>query len=299
MAPQIAKFNRSSLWLGTTWSYRRFRQHQTEINQLYWSFAPSAGYSDYIARHAMAGSTTAAVFQASGPDAHRIPSTIEEWRASFKDFNNWVRMASALSAASYLELYLRSVITTALLADPLCRFGKPLLMDGVVWLKHGLHDDIAELVRNCLIGEWPRRAAEYEKLFKFVPAEITGNIDDLDRIRKLRNIVGHAFGRRLDVLDDRLTGGLGDRERLSENRFKKWLGLIEKTAKSVDIHLGKAHIQEFETIWHFHRWRMKPRSPSERGYTEPRAFSRELHQQLGKTPGQEFCRQLIEYYDSQ
>src|SRR6202011_5166775 len=110
------RFDRTKLWLGSTWSYRRFHKHQTEINDLYWSFAVAAGYADYIARHAEAGSETAAVFHASGPHARRIPPAIQGWRASFRDFDNWVRLASTLSAASYLEVYLRSVITVALLA---------------------------------------------------------------------------------------------------------------------------------------------------------------------------------------
>jgi hypothetical protein len=299
MPSRVPTFDRSQQWLGSTWSYQRFRVHQTEINQLYWSFAPAAGFSDYVARHAKPASPTATVFHASGPDVHRIRPAIEEWLASFRDFNNWVRMASALSAASYLEVYLRSAITTALLADPLCRFGKPLLMDGIVWLKHGLHDDIGTLVRNCLIGEWPRRAAEYKKLFKFVPAEIVDNLGDLEQLRRTRNIVGHAFGRPLKRVDEPLMSDSGSSERLSERRFKRWLGLIEVIAKSVDKHLGKTHIGEFETLWFFHRWRVLPRPAAESKYTQSRALARELNRLFSKSPGQEFCHQLIEYYNSQ
>lgn len=299
MASRGSLFDRSKLWLGSTWSYRHFRQHHTEINRLYWSFAPAAGYTDYIARHAKARSETAALFHASGPDAQRIPSSIEEWLGSFKDFNNWVRLASALSAASYLELYFRSVVAAALLADPLCRFGKPLLMDGVAWLKHGLRDDIRPLVRNCVVGEWPRRAAEYKKLFKVVPAEIVDNLTDLEQLRKIRNVVGHAFGRPLKRLDDPITPGSESSARLSERQFKSWLGVIERIAKSVDRHLGRVHIGEFETLWYFHRWRMLPRSNTERKYTEPRAFARELNRLFGRGPGHKYCCQLIEYYNSQ
>ena len=104
-------FNR---WTGAfrhSFALRRFKRHQTEINQLYWSFAPAAGFTNYHARHASAGATPTTVFHASGPNAHRIPADLPAWRNDFAEFGNWVRLSALVSLLSYFETYLSTVAT--------------------------------------------------------------------------------------------------------------------------------------------------------------------------------------------
>ena len=133
-------FDRYQMWLGSTWAYQRFRGHQTEVNDLYWSFVPAAGFADYLARHSARDTGTATLFHATGPDVRRLAPMAEEWRRHFREFQNWVRLAALLSAASYLEVYIRGAVTVALQSDPLVRFGRPRMMDGTTWLKQGMRE---------------------------------------------------------------------------------------------------------------------------------------------------------------
>lgn len=293
----VAKFERYAMRLGSTWAYRRFRAHQTEINNLYWSFVPVAGFADYLARHSKVGTDTAVLFHASGPDVRHLAPKADEWRKHFREFQNWVRLAALLSAASYLEVFIRGAVTIALQSDPLVRFGRPRLMDGVTWLKHGMRDDVETLVSPCVVGEWGRRAARYGELFGRVPAPISNNIGELDQMRMLRNSVGHAFGRNVRQSDSDLRRvRVGAPERLTEARFKRWLGLVDGIAVAIDGHLGSEHIGEFESITYYHHWRTQPRQGRERGYAEPRAFSRELARVTGQPCGQTFSKGLIDHY---
>jgi hypothetical protein len=292
-------FARKDMWLGSTWALKRFRAHQTEINNHYWALAPVAGYADFTARKAPKPTSTAKLFHASGPDVHRLAYSAEEWRSQFKEFQNWVRLAALLSASSYLEVYFRTMISLALQSDPLARFGRSALMDGVTWLKQGLRDEIEPLVRPCLVGDWASRMVAYENVFGKKPALIISNMAELEKIRKLRNSVGHSFGRNKRQLGEDLGAVfVGRSERLAEGRFKKWLGLINQVADAIDGHLGTDHIGEYESLHFYHQWRLQPRVGHEAGFTEARAFSHAIGRLMRRPCGQEFSKGLIAYYDS-
>ncbi|HEY2541078.1 MAG TPA: hypothetical protein VGI28_16525 [Stellaceae bacterium] len=291
-------FDRYGMWLGSTWAYRRFKLHHTEINDLYWSFAPVAGYADYLARHATPAATPTTLFFATGPDARRLAPSVGKWQQDLKEFQNWVRLASLLSVVSYFEIYMRDAITIALRSDPLARFGRPKMMDGVTWLKEGLRDHVEPLIRDCLMREWPKRIRAYRTLFGSVPSEITGNVPALENIRSVRNSVGHTFGRNpVSTRGDILRVGVTASQRLAEARFKRWLGLIDELAGAIDRHLGPKHIGEFETLLLYHHWKDEPRIGRAKSFTEQRAFSRKLHDISGSTPGTEFSRLLIRHYN--
>lgn len=293
----MTKFERYGVWLGSTWAHRRFRIHETEINQLYWSFAPAAGYTDYLARHAPQPATTQGLFHATGPDAQRVANTTAEWRSHFREFQNWVRLAALLSASSYLETYVRSAVMLAIKSDPLARFGRPRLMDGVTWLKHGMRDDLEPLVRLCVEGTWEQRAARYRDIFGSIPKIVEDNIPELNRMRSLRNSVGHSFGRNLHQHGaDLISLHPGTAERLSEARFKKWLGMISEVAYAIEHHLAPTHIGEFETLAFYGDWRTKPRPAQDRRFTEARAFSTATGRMAGRPCGVEFSKGLIAYY---
>ena len=89
MAKNTPSFNRFGMWRGETMALSRFLNQHTEINELYWSFVPVAGYGDYLARHAVSPIATSALFHASGPDVRRLEPSTETWRKQFKEFQNW------------------------------------------------------------------------------------------------------------------------------------------------------------------------------------------------------------------
>lgn len=264
---------------------------------MYWAFAPTAGYASYIARHSQKNISPIQLFHASGPDIRRLSNSIPAWQKDFRDFENWMRLAALLSAASYFEIYMRMVITCALLSDPLARFGKPRVLDGVIWLKHGMVDDFSSIVRSCVQGDWRSRLEHYKNLFGTVPTFLTQNMSELEALRKQRNNVGHAFGRNLTDHIDPLAFEAEPPTKLKEEKFKETLALIEQSASAIDAHLHRDFIGEFEALLFYHRWRNIPRSGRHSSLPEERALSRSLAIKLTQSPpGRDFCKELIDFY---
>jgi hypothetical protein len=202
-----------------------------------------------------------------------------------------------LSALSYLETYISTAITLALRSDPLLRFGQSRTVDGVAWIKRSVSDDVSDFVTGCVKGEWSKRLASYQKLFGTVPAQLTALEGDLDRMRNIRNGVAHSFGRDHNLFEDPLRMAEDRAVRLTEATLLQWLGNIEQAAGAIDEHLLRAHLGDFELLWHFKRWGELPRSEKEPRYAETTAFARFLSRTFGSTPGREYCRQLARYYE--
>jgi hypothetical protein len=84
------------------------------------------------------------------------------------------------------------------------------------------------------------------RLFGAVPASLIANVGELEQLRVLRNAVGHEFGRR-NTLYPFLSSGV-DAQRVSEERIKKWLGLIDQIAVALDEQIGSKHVVTFELL---------------------------------------------------
>lgn len=290
-------FDRWRSWFPRSFAYSRFKEHHTEINDLYWSLVPVAGFAEYLARHAPLGATPTSLFHVSGVNARRVSPDLNGWQRNFSDFQNWVRLSSLLSALSYFESYFSTASTLALRSDPLLRFDQSKALDGTIWLKKRVKDDVSTYVTPLVKGEWPTRISAYRGLFGTIPSTLQNEIGRLDQMRLLRNGVAHSFGRDARFFEDPMIHA-GQPARLSEQRLQEWLSTIEACAEAVDQHLFPSHIGEFELIWRYHRWRYEPRNPLDRTYTSSRAFSRVITRDYGTGPGGIFCKELIAYYDA-
>lgn len=286
-------------WTGAfrdSFALRRFKEHQTEINRLYWSLAPVAGFASYHARHASAGATPASVFFASGPNAHRIAVDLPAWHHDFAELSNWVRLSALVSLLSYLETYLSTVATLALRSDPLLRFNQSRAVDGTLWLKRGVNDNVSSLVTPLVKGKWPERCGAYRTLFGNVPAILNAHVGDLDQMREMRNGVAHSFGRGAKFFEDPVVHA-GQPVKLQEKRLQGWLAIVEGTAAAIDGHLYPTHLGNFELVWRYHRWLQEPRHVDDRGYTAPAAFCRTINRDFSEGLGRDHCQALVAYYD--
>lgn len=202
-----------------------------------------------------------------------------------------------MSMASYLEVYLRAVIELALQADPMVRFGSPGLQDGVTWLKRGIGPaDTAEYVESCCKGMWSSRLKAYSRLFGPPPVGLSSELDVLEDMRKVRNAVGHEFGRRLDK--NHFENHFGTRIRVKEMLITRWLASVETAVKSIDQHLLVNHVGEFEALKFYHFWRSTPRIGKAHSLSEPRALQQSLRQLNGNPPSQRYCSELIAFYNN-
>jgi hypothetical protein len=292
-------FDRYLPFMKRSFALRAFNQCETEINRHFWSFKVISEYSRYIAAQEKKSDPeklTSIVFKAGGPDADRIPRTVTNWLEAREELENWLRLSALVSATSYFEQYIGRIARSALMSDPLRRFGAPRVLDGIVLLKASkelpYNLDVEELTR----GEWNSRLADFFRLFGGNP--LTGaHVSQLERIRKIRNKFAHGFGRDLTVPPPS-TILMEAAERLSHEVFLKYLGLISKCAALIDKFLLEEIIGNFELLHLFHTWKSIPREPKEKNYNTARAFQRALNRELGGTINLEFCESLIAFYEA-
>ena len=298
---EVQEFSRNIPIAERTFALRAFNEHETEINRHYWSFQVSSEFSSYHARKEKKtdpSSSTAGVFQASGPDARRIPKTVTEWLDAKDDLENWLRLSATVSASAYLETYMRQVVRCALMSSPLCRYGAQQSLDGTVLLKSGKELPFKWEVESVTSNTWPARAEAFKSLFGSVPTLLTNNLNIMERIRKLRNNFAHGFGRDLDALPPSNSSS-GRSDRLSATVFIKYIGVISKVAASIDKLLLTEFIGNFEYVYFYHCWRTREREGKEATYTESRALQHAFNQDAKRSLGPKFCQGLIAFYAKQ
>jgi len=285
-------FNRDTNWNETTWAFKAFVLHHTEINNMYWAFVPAWSYSRYLARHSKSISPEV-LFCASGADVHRLDSSMPQFIRHYESLANWVRLSALLSALSYFEIYLRKGVTLSLLSDPAVRLGKSKAIEGVSWLKQGIRDDFEPLVTQCVKGDWKARVEGFKRLFSSAPPLMEANIERLNRLRVLRNKIGHSYGRNLKI--DLLETVIPSMESLKEDLLKESLQLIFDVAKDTDKYLLINHIGGFEEILYFHGWRETLKGTNR--LDEDRQLRKALNRiRLGQGVTREYCTDLVSFY---
>jgi hypothetical protein len=291
------KFERYKPPVARSFSLRAFNNYETEINEHYWSFQVMSDFSGYLARQAAKknGSTdTATVFHASGPDARRIPPTVNKWITAQSELENWLRNSALVSAAAFHEAYVRQVVRSALMSDPFCRFGLSRIIDGVKILKSQAELSYAFELESMTRGDWNARSAAFERIFSAPPGTI-GDLSKLEEIRKLRNDYAHGFGRELNPPTP-TEFKIKPSQRLSATRFRTLLGAMSKSAASIDKFLLHNHIGAFEIIYHYDSFLKAQRDSNDKRYDEDRAFQRTLNRDLGLTLSTEYCVEVKKYY---
>lgn len=292
------KFARFDLSPATTIAYSRFNKHHTELNDLYWSFVPAYHYTRYLTKGAAPTERTQSTLVLSGDDARRPPTTMGEWRASIKEFSNWVRLGMVLSAVSYLEIYLREAVTLALRSDPFVVFGLPHQLDGVKLVKAGKKLPFDDEAKSCFTGTWHSRIANICRIFGTAPVLLQSNVAELEQIRKLRNAVGHAFGRDFGGVKNDVSGFDLQSQRLSEERLKKWLSLIQQAAAAIDTQLSSNHIGTYEYFLLYHQKKDELRKGKYGKKALPAAFSTLLAETYNRQVTRTFCEGLIAHYNA-
>ncbi|WP_148219722.1 HEPN domain-containing protein [Azospirillum sp. B510] len=284
-----------------TFALRAFNECETEINQHFWSFKVISEYSRFIARAEQAKSPntpTSVVFHATGPDACRIPPTVSDWLSASDELENWLRLSALVSASSYLEVYLRQVVRSALMSDPLCRFSLARTLDGTKLLKANREMPYEKELESVTKGSWESRSAAFKSLFGSAPHILTSkaNLSKLEKIRNMRNDFAHGFGRSLDVASP-TSSSIGPSSRLTQRKFIEYVAALSKTAMGIDRFLIDNFIGNFEFIVFYHEWKSKPILAEDRKYTAPRALQRAFNRDARCPTSTEFCAGLIKFYD--
>ena len=244
-----------------------------------------------------AGASTASLFHAKGPDARRIPPSVSEWLSAQKELETGCARAPLFLPPPILKPTCGKVIRSALMSDPMARYGAARLVDGTTLLKCGIEIPYEDGVESVTKGSWSARAAAFAKLFGKCPDGLKNNLADLEKIRILRNDFAHGFGRNSSVL---LPSELDKRpsNRLSHKRFIKYVGVISGSARLIDRYLLTNHIGNFEMLHFYHNHINASPKPEDAGYGPVRALQRCFNRDAGTPVSEEFCTGLVQYYES-
>jgi hypothetical protein len=287
-------FSRWQSAAGSTFSHRLFAKHHSEINSLYWSHMLAAKRTTDIVKKADKRLRPTTVFTVPRKHQRHIAPTLERWEKDFKDFNNWVRLSASVAVNSYMEIYLRNITSLAIESNPGLIIGAPGAIDGVTLLKGRPGYNYSEYAVHFTKGDWNTRIQHYERLFGDSPPKLREYMKELNELRKMRNGVGHAFGRSTDEYETGLQIELKPMMRLSEDRFGFWLRMVEEVTSAIDEHLKEKHIGQYERLLYYHDWLGKREGRRAQGEAEE--LRRAMQADTGETVDLAWVKGLIAYY---
>lgn len=284
----------------STWVFQIFQKYNDELEKNLEAFYPatkkiystlkkdSAKWNDAVSNHFEIDIKKKEVF-----------NDLKDWSNSFNQFDNWVNLNTIMAISANFETYFASVISLSLQSNPGVLFGVSKMIDGVSILKNGKSSklDFESQITSCTKGDWSSRISAFEKIYGFVPDILTRNISSLEQIRKLRNKVGHSFGRDIEEARDHTIKKIIPTENISRERTLKYQKLLWSTAKSIDVYLLENHIGTFQALnfYHLHFGEMrKDVHPSIRAVDIKKKAGRTGVQSANK----QFYKDLVNYYES-
>ncbi|MDC0687716.1 hypothetical protein POF53_08980 [Mitsuaria sp. RG] len=197
-----------------------------------------------------------------------------------------------------------TAIKLALESDVGVLFGASKRIDGIEIIKHGgAHPfDFEDKLTSCTKGDWASRISAFEKIFGKAPQILKNNISDLERLRKLRNNVGHSFGRDIQASRAHNVIDIKDMERLKRDKTTEYQTLIYGVSRAIDRQLLVNHIGEYQTLFFYHNLRPELNHQTldynHRIGLNTWKLKKALGQFGAQKAGKKFCKELIEYYEN-
>lgn len=277
-----------------SWAFIVFKAYHNALNRQLWSYQSTVNFMNKSIRLSQIGVHD--LLGISEENKRTVPNDGEEWRKHFREFENWNRLSCIMAASSYFEVYLTSIIATALESNPGILHKANRKIDGAVILKHSNSYSYQQSANEMVIGDWGKRISSIQSIFGKLPPKFLQEHSNLEKIRILRNKVGHAFGRDIEESKRKGTIKILESERVSLKVLKKYLGVIYNCAKELDAMMLVENIGAYEEIYFYHQ--LKPTfegidTIGNRVWHLKKAIGGEGLLPMGK----EYCKQLIMYYD--
>ena len=298
MGKSTVEFNRWTSIRENSWPYQVFKKHTQELNKMMWANGPAVKlvYEQLKNNGAVWEDKASKHFDFPVKDGSEIYTDLKDWSDSFNQFQNWTNLNGLMAVTSNFETYITSVLSLALESDPGLIYKSSKSVDGMSLIKSGAHKFPfeKEIIIGITKGDWNARISALGKYFDFVPLSISSNISELEKIRTLRNKVGHAFGR--DIENSRINEVKETLpiEKLTTANFIKIRKLIWQCVSELDRYLLDNHIGEFQIIKYYHSI-----EPELNGTQDNKAmvFKKKIGK-FGDLSGKKYCRGLVDYYYS-
>lgn len=250
MVKSQRNFDRWQAFEQSTWSYQLFSQYDDQLGVMLTAQQNASKFTyKTLGRNGTKPQDSAESALGTGDRFLNSFNDITHWSNVYGDFANWTHLNAALACASNLETYMVGVIDLAIRSAPASLFGTKHALDGSVLLKYGAPTfDTKDYIISCTKGDWSKRLEALEKIFGPLPLELRHQHASLERLRKLRNNVGHAFGRNIENAQYHGLRELQPMERLSQKSLYSTMRACRKFAKVLDDFLLNEYVGDFEVI---------------------------------------------------
>lgn len=296
MIASVATFHRWQNFEQTTWSFQVFSKYDDQLGMMLTANNNAAKYCySAMGKAGCSWSDSAERVLATGDRFLTAFEDLKHWSNTYNDFQNWMRLNAVLATAANLETYIAGAIDTALQSDPGTLFGASKGFDGAKLLKTNVKGlDRKPHIISCTRGDWPSRISAMERIFGQLPLAAKSEISNLEKIRHVRNNVGHAFGREISHAQYHGLRKIHAMERITESTAFGATSTCRRFAKALDNHLLLNHIGDFEVVRFFHTHHQDDAGAKmgERIASLKKAIGK-LAQPRGKT----YLKDLISYWD--
>ena len=280
-----------------SWPYRVFNQYDAELNRIVMSFTSARAYSYNRLKN------DGAVWK---DKAYKYMYThnnkelsIRDWSNSYESFFNWVVLNELLALSSYFETYISSIVNLSFESDPGLIIGCVHSVDGILLLKQNKSlnkTDFKQRIMDCTRGDWNSRISNLQSLFSEIPKSMKDGLSELEKMRNLRNKVGHAFGRDIEESRKYSVTRISEMEKLKVSTFIKYQKLIRTIACDLDLLLMKKHIGNFQPLFYYHNLYNEVKEMKNNGL-KMTALKKSIGKNANDIYSKDFCRWVVSYYD--
>ncbi|MFK5976575.1 MAG: hypothetical protein QM493_08715 [Sulfurovum sp.] len=287
----------------SSWSFQIFQKHNKELTEMYISHILGKQYSYKMLKKENATLEDKSNKHFKNSDYPEVFDNIKQWSDKFNEFDNWVNLNCIMAISANLETYMATVIKLALESDIGILFGASQKIDGIEVIKKSTKYpfELDEKIISCTKGDWSARISSFEKIFGTSPIVLKENISSLENIRKIRNDIGHAFGREIESSRKHNTLTSLDAHRVKKEKVIKYLKLIFAITRAIDKQLMAHHIGEYQTLHFYHNLQISldnDDNHNKKVGNHAQILKIKLCEFGANRVSKIFCKELVEYYES-
>jgi hypothetical protein len=240
---------------------------------------------------------------APGPGVHGYFDNEASWQGAVDEFHVWTRQYALLSAASLLEIYVRSAAIAALWASPELIDKSLKGTDSVALIKFPeripsyLKKVIETRSENFTKGTWRDRVHSIALELGRIPDEVQSLTKDLQNIQNLRNRVAHSYGMSGELR--RTPWQPITAVKIEPSRVIDATKTISSFIRIADKKIFGIHIGGYELMHEFHVWCKSKQNLQQLRVngTLDSEFRDHIGAAFGRTPGSSYVKSMIAYYD--
>ncbi len=273
-----------------SWPCKVYIRHREEHRRMIWSLHCASKYT-----FKMLGQTGA--LRTDLAQNHFATTsrsvTVQQWQDDFKQFLNWTNLNQLLAQSACFETYIASILKLVFDSDPGLIVGASHHIDGVRQLKLGTNIDnkITDMhLTNCTKGTWQSRISAITSLFGHTFNSLSNYCGDLEKLREIRNNVGHAFGRSINLSQNYGSPTMQPMTRVSERTVTKYFKIINEIVRELDLYLMLNHVGNFQEFHYLHN------KFASLALSNESVFKSDLTAHAQEVYSLQFCKWVITYY---